>query len=156
MNSITITINENDMNDTTFELLTGMKKGEKLLIPEHIRQAKNITPEEFIKELVNVLEGKELFDEIEKKYRCRIRIEYDREYENYIRKVRVLRNDDFHEIPFERLKVGDVFIMNEATGEFVFNEAGTIFNKATSKPFLNGGAWMIESVPLRLVAIKAD
>jgi len=68
MNSITLTINVDDMNDATFEALTGMKKGEKLLIPEHIRQAKNMTAEEFIREIIKASEGQEPSEEFKRMY----------------------------------------------------------------------------------------
>ncbi len=69
-----------------------------------------------------------------------------------IRKVVVLRDDDWQEIPFEQLKNGDTFRMYEPTGEPILNEAGTVFHKATSEPFLKDGIWAIEAVPLKLVA----
>ncbi len=68
-----------------------------------------------------------------------------------IRKVEVLRNDVFEEIPFEQLKDGDAFQLTEPTGEHVFNEAGTVFHKAASDPFKEDGVWMIEAEPLTLV-----
>lgn len=71
---------------------------------------------------------------------------------NDIRKVEVLKNDVFEEIPFEKLKNGDIFQMTEPTGKPVLNEAGTVFHKAISEPFLKDGIWTIEAVPLKLVA----
>lgn len=75
---------------------------------------------------------------------------------NDIRKVEVFNGDDFEEIPFEKLKPSDIFRMTESTGEPVLNEAGTVFNKAISEPFLKDGVWVIWSLPLKLVAKKAN
>lgn len=75
---------------------------------------------------------------------------------NNLRKVEVLKGDTFEEIPFDKLKSGDIFQLTESTGEPVLNEAGTVFNKAISEPFLKDGVWMIKSVSLKLVARKAD
>jgi len=75
---------------------------------------------------------------------------------NNLRKVEVLKGDAFEEIPFEKLKPGDTFQMTESTGEPVLNEAGTVFNKAISEPFLKDGVWAIWSLPLKLVAKKAN
>ena len=75
---------------------------------------------------------------------------------NDIRKVEVFNGGDFEEIPFEKLKPGDIFQMTESTGEPVLNEAGTVFNKAISEPFLKDGVWAIWSLPLKLVAKKAN
>lgn len=70
MNSITITINENDMSDATLELLTGIKgikKGEAFQLPEHIRQLKN-NPEEYIGDIVNVSKGMEPSEEFKQNF----------------------------------------------------------------------------------------
>jgi hypothetical protein len=71
---------------------------------------------------------------------------------NNLRKVEVLKGDAFEEIPFEKLKPSDIFQMTESTGEPVLNESGTVFNKATSEPFMKDGIWTIQAVPLKLVA----
>lgn len=73
-----------------------------------------------------------------------------------LRKVKVFNDNDFEEIPFYKLKIGDIFMLFESTGEPVLNEKGTVFNKAISKPFLKDNIWSIWSLPATLVARKSE
>jgi hypothetical protein len=71
-----------------------------------------------------------------------------------LRKVKVLKGDDFKEIPFDQLKKGDIFQLIEPTGELVLNEEGTVFNQAISEPVLIDGVLAVWSVSCKVVAKK--
>lgn len=63
------------------------------------------------------------------------------------RTVHIFKDNKWIEVPFEELKVGDIYEMFESTGEPVLNDDGSSLSIVIKAPYIQNGVLTIQDEP---------